>query len=101
MHHIASDWGGKAVIPASDSVSREFRLMSRAYAEVYGIEMDDAAGAIKQDGRLGDRADHRAHGGGFDGNNNRAVVAVDQRIAQAPRHQCRRTDAEKRQHRMD
>lgn len=42
MAHIADQWGGRAVIPMSASTSREFRLQARAYAEVFGIQLDDA-----------------------------------------------------------
>ena len=48
MLHIASEWGGKGFIhPMAANNERdeirniEFRLRSRAYAEVYGIELHD------------------------------------------------------------
>lgn len=47
MAHMAEQWGGQGVIPMNPSTSREFRLRARAYAEVYGIRLDDANEAFR------------------------------------------------------
>jgi hypothetical protein len=41
MKHIAANWQGKAVIDLDEGMSREERLRMRAYAEVYGVELQD------------------------------------------------------------
>lgn len=45
MMHIAQQWGGKARLHGSpipdEAPAREARLLIRAYAEVYGIDIDD------------------------------------------------------------
>jgi hypothetical protein len=42
MRHIAEHWQSKVVIPVDPTLSHESRLRARAYAEVYGIELDDS-----------------------------------------------------------
>jgi hypothetical protein len=41
MRHIAEQWGGVATISPNQNLSRAERLLARAYAEVYGIALDD------------------------------------------------------------
>ncbi len=41
MLHIAAHWQGRAVYDPEDGTSRQERLRVRAYAEVYGVEIDD------------------------------------------------------------
>ena len=41
MLHIAAHWQGRAVFTPDDDMSRQERLRVRAYAEVYGVEVDD------------------------------------------------------------
>ena len=42
MRHIDEVWGGAAMIPADPRISVSDRLWARAYAEVYGVRLDDA-----------------------------------------------------------
>jgi hypothetical protein len=41
MLHIAAHWQGRAAFTPDDAMSRQERLRVRAYAEVYGVEIDD------------------------------------------------------------
>lgn len=41
MLHIAAHWQGRAVLDPEEGMSRQERLRARAYAEVYGVELDD------------------------------------------------------------
>jgi hypothetical protein len=42
MQHIAQHWSGEASIPYDAAASRTDRLLMRAYAEVYGVQLDDS-----------------------------------------------------------
>jgi hypothetical protein len=46
MKYIAKHWGGEAFIHPNPDTSREFRLKSLAYAEVYGIKLTDENGPL-------------------------------------------------------
>lgn len=41
MLHVANHWGGAAIIPQDAGWSREERLLARAYAHVWGVDLDD------------------------------------------------------------
>lgn len=40
--HAREFWSGKAALGLSDSIGRETRLLFRAFADVYGVELNDA-----------------------------------------------------------